>query len=243
VINLGRISELINQMIESVLRTSEFTSASPGHINTFIQTNTIENPNFEEEIAKLVDKNGGGGTQAKKTELQEKSKESEKKLSLLEQELDSFSKGNVGKIQRFTSEQFGNIQQLSSNPLGFVLGKLGTKLARGGVIIGLIMLIEQIVHFVISESMKPGRWLDRRLKVTIEDQVLSFTRRNELAELRQGFRTVFVTASPFIRGQAGVVGSNLMFQHGTGSKPYETKPHVIDTHSTTGNTKWVGRYQ
>lgn len=240
---MGRISELINQLVESILRNSEFTSASPGHINTFIQTNTTENPNFEEEIVKLLEKNGGVGTQAKKVELEEKSKESEKKLSFLEQELDSFSKGNVGKIQRFTSEQFGNIQQLSSNPLGFVLGKLGTKLVRGGVIIGLIMLIEQVVHFAISESMKPGRWLDRRLKVIIEDQVLSFTRRNELAELRQGFRTVFVTASPFIRGQAGIVGSNLMFQHNTGSKPYETKPQVIDTNSITGNTKWIGRYK
>jgi hypothetical protein len=196
-------------MLESMLRSSEWTSANPTHTNTFIQANALENPDFEGEIEKLLDKNDGNSSLSKKVKNDEKAKTQDKKLTGIAEKIEAFNKGPVGKIQKFSTEQFGNIKGVASNPVGFIFGKLGTKLVRGGVILGLILLIEQIIQFVIDEGMKPNRWLDRRLRVSVEDQVLSFTRRQELADLRQGFRSVFITASPFMRGSVGNIGSSL----------------------------------
>ena len=238
---MGRISELVNQMIQKILESSEWTSANPTHINTFIQANAIDSPDFEKEIESLIKSGGGKGGKAEKVKGDEGAKNDKKKLDNIKVKQDQLLKGNIGKFQKFTSEQFGNISGVASNPLGFIFGKIGTKLVRGGVILGLILLVEQIVGFVISESMKPGRWLDRRLKIAIDEQVLLFTRRKELAELRQGFKTVFVTASPFIRGQAGVIGSNLLFDHGGIPKTFNNKPQVIDTvGNRTSNTNKPG---
>ena len=50
---MGKISELINQMIQRMLESSEWTSANPTHVNTFIQANSIDNPDFEREIKNL----------------------------------------------------------------------------------------------------------------------------------------------------------------------------------------------
>ena len=108
------------------------------------------------------------------------------------------------------------------------------------MILGLVLLVEQIIHFSIAEMMKPGRILDRRLKVIIDDQIILFTRRNELAELRQGFRTVYVTASPFIRGNPGIIGSNLYIHNGGITKNFQ-QPHTINNISTaTTNTNMPG---
>ena len=71
--------------------------------------------------------------------------------------MDSLKKGNVGKFQKFTQEQFSNISGVANNPIGFLFGKIGTKLARGGVILGLVLLVEQIIHFSIAEMMKPRK--------------------------------------------------------------------------------------
>jgi hypothetical protein len=50
-----------------------------------------------------------------------------------------------------------------------------------------------------------------------------------------------VTASPFIRGQAGVIGSNLLFDHGGIPKTFNNKPQVIDTvGNRTSNTNKPG---
>ena len=233
---MGKISELINQMIQRMLESSEWTSANPTHINTFIQANSIDNPDFEREIKNLTSQ----GNDNTKVLTDEKSKENKKVIEKLDIDLDSLKKGNVGKFQKFTQEQFSNISGVANNPIGFLFGKIGTKLARGGVILGLVLLVEQIIHFSIAEMMKPGRILDRRLKVIIDDQIILFTRRNELAELRQGFRTVYVTASPFIRGNPGIIGSNLYIHNGGITKNFQ-QPHTINNISTaTTNTNMPG---
>jgi len=239
---MGRISELINTMIQRMLESSEWTSAGGNNpeINRFIQANAVDNPDFEHEIEKLV-KDGGPATKSDRIKSDEKSKENDKLITGIKDKQDQLLKGNVGKLKKFTSEQFGNVQGISRNPIGFIFGKIGTKLVRGGVVLGLILLVEQIVHFAIAEMMKPGRPLDRRLKIIAEEQVVLFTRRSELKELRQGFKTVFVTASPFIRGGEGAVSSNLQFAHGDISMTLNNKPHQIsDRGRKTGNTNTPG---
>ena len=229
-------------MIDKFVASSEWTSANPTHINTFIQANAIDSPDFEAEINRLIKEGGGKGSKGDKTRGDEKTKLNDKKLDSIKVQQDQLLGGNVGKIQKFSTQQFGTIKSISTNPIGFILGKIGTKLVRGGVILGLVLLVEQIMQFALAEMMKPGRILDRRLKIMIEDQQLAFTRRSELANLRQGFRTVFVTASPFIRGQKGTIGTNLMFQHNTGSTPYATNQPQVITQSgkATGNTNKPG---
>jgi len=51
---MGKISELINGMIQKILESAEWTSANPTHINTLIQVNAVENPDFEDEIKKIL---------------------------------------------------------------------------------------------------------------------------------------------------------------------------------------------
>lgn len=238
---MGRISELINQMILKLVESAEWTSANPTHINTFIQANSIDNPDFEAEVERLIKEGGGKGGKSEKIRADEKAKDNTKKIDTIKTKQENLLKGNIGKFQKFTQEQVGNISGIATNPIGFIFGRIGTKLVRGGVILGLILLVEQIINFALTEAMKPGRWLDRRLKISIDEQVLLFTRRKELADLRQGFKTVFVTASPFIRGQQGVIGSNLLFDHGGIPRSFQNKPQVIDSRGIkTGNTNIPG---
>lgn len=219
-------------MIQRILESAEWTSANPTHINRLIQVNQVDNPDFEADIQKLVEPD----SPTKDIISKEKTKENQEKIENVSNKITEFEKGNVGKIQKFSSEHFGNITSIANNPIGFIFGKIGSKFVRGGVIIGFILLVEQIVNFAIDEMMKPGRWLDRRLKVMIDEQVLIFTRRQELAELRQGFRTVFVTASPFIRGQQGVVGSNLFLHNGGITKDFQEPKYKSNVSIKTSNT-------
>ena len=45
-------------MIARVLESAEWTSADPTHINTLIQINAEDNPDFETEIKQLVREGG-----------------------------------------------------------------------------------------------------------------------------------------------------------------------------------------
>jgi hypothetical protein len=122
--------------------------------------------------------------------------------------------GNVAKIQDLSRTQFGNVQGVAKDPFQFVFGavarKLG-KLGRAGLYVGIGLFIAEIVKFVISEQLKPGRALDRRFKLLADKQILLFTERREQAELRQRFKTVIVSTMPGLRGAgaAGQIGGNL----------------------------------
>lgn len=217
-----------------MLESSEWTSANPTHTNTFEQANALDNPDFEREILRLL-KDGDGKGSIKDKNLSKEDKERElKKVSKLKDKLESLEKGPVGQVSKFSTEQMGNVTGIARNPVGFIFGKLGTKLIKGGVIIGLILLIEQIIQFIIAEGMKPNRWLDRRLRIRVEDQVLNFTRRQELADLRQGFRSVFITASPFMRGVQGNIGSSLAPPPGSDiARNFQDRPLVKSNRPTS----------
>lgn len=219
------ISEKINQMIQRILESAEWTSANPTHINRLIQVNSVENPDFESDIEEMFKK--GSTDNREKVRQQEKENKKDKVTEETKTKLEALSKGNLGEIKKMSTETFGNLKGVATNPLGFIIGKLGTKLVRGGIIMGLVFLIQEIIFFVISEGMKPNRWLDRRLRVNVEDQVLNFTRRQELANLRQGFKSVFVTASPFMRASAANIGSSLAPPPGSEIQPNFAKPVAV----------------
>lgn len=205
---MARISELINDMIQKMLESAEWTSANPTHINTLIQVNALENPDFEEEISALI-KEEQSDTQTKK-ELPAQSQDAikrEKRVDLTVKKFNAFNKGNVGAIQRLTSEQFGNVRQLATNPVQFMMGTVFRKLAKGVGVIGLALILMEVVKFIISELLKPGRLLDRRFKRDIEREIFAFRSREEKQKLRQGFNNIIITTIGGLRGGAGQIYS------------------------------------
>ena len=197
---MGRISDLINQMFQRSLESAEFTSASPGHINNLIQVNAIESPDFEAEFKRLIEdakkeiKSDKPDTEILKKEKQQKE---------VTDKLKTWDKGNIGEIHNFTSEQFGNVKSLASDPSQFMFRTFMKKFAKGAGVIALALIIFEAVKWVISELLKPGRWLDRRFRRDIEHEILAFRSREEKQKLQQGLSSLIVTSMPGLRGGMG----------------------------------------
>ena len=188
---MGKLTDEVKRMIE----TLQISSASPGHINEVLQID----PSIDlDDILESPESDKG----KIKGEQQEN----------INSKVVAFDVGNVGDLQKLTSQQFGNVQSFARNPVNFIFGTITKKLgkfARFGAFAVIAFLIEQIVIFAMNEAMKPGRPWDRRFKRIIQDEVLLFTDRKEKEELRRGFREVRVTTRQGLRGGAGKVNGNL----------------------------------
>jgi len=173
---LGAISDKINEMINRILESAEWTSANPTHINTLIQVNALENPDFEHDIKQLV-KNSPEG-----------------------KEFTKMKKGNMGEINRMTNQQFGNIKEFATNPAGFIFSAFIKKFTRGVGIIAFAIIIFEAVKWIISELLKPGRLLDIRWKRDFDREIMAFRRREDQQKIRQGFSNIIITTMPGLRG-------------------------------------------
>lgn len=166
----------------------------------------------EEDRSKLATMAGEVDTAGKKTTATTKrEQELDETIGIVE----SFQVGNVGKVDQFTSKQFGNVKGLASNPSRFIFQAFAGKLAamaRGGLYVALALIIYEIVQWVIDESMQAGRWLDRRFRRVAQEEILGFITRKEQQELRQGFKDIRVTTQQGLRGGQGQVYGNL-FAH------------------------------
>ena len=196
------LADSINRMIESILQASTWTSAGGKNpVENFIkQLRGVETPELEGELNDLVGGIGGGD----KDEVLKKQKEVQANITTVK----AFTAGNVGKLNQFTSKQFGNVRGLATNPMGFMVKSLG-RLAKGGIAITLVFLFMTIIQFAIEELMKPGRPLDRRFKRLASREIEIFTLRQEQAELNLGIKTLIVTTKPGLRGGQGQVSGNL----------------------------------
>lgn len=143
--------------------------------------------------------------------------------------------GQIGDIQRMTNEQFGNVKQLATNPFAFVSGIFIKKLVRGGLIVGIALLIFEMIQFIIAELMKPGRWLDRRFRRIVQQEVLLFTEAQLQQELRQGFKEVRVTTMEGLRGGSGQVGGNFF-------NPERIPANRLDIRRVTTNPRAQGNH-
>lgn len=171
--------------LKSWIETIKMSSASPGHINEFISVSDA--PDFESIIHDEL----GELNQVKDAQIEETVKE-----------LKRFKQGNVGEIQRLTSQQFGNIRSLAVNPVQFMIGSVFSKLKSGVGVMALAAILYEVVRFVINELLKPGRLLDRRFRRDIEDEILAFRRREEKQKLRAGQTNIIVSTIGGLRGTA-----------------------------------------
>ncbi len=185
-------------MINRILESAEWTSANPTHINTLIQVNAIENPDFESDIKSLVKDSPQG------------------------KEFTKMKKGHVGELNRMTSAQFGNIRELATNPAGFIIGTFIRKFAKGVGIVAFALIIFESVKWVISELLKPGRFLDLRFKRDINKEIIAFRKREDQQKIKQGFSNIIITSMPRLRltaQNAGQVTNTLNMAAGRQSFP------------------------
>lgn len=203
---MGSLADKINEMIRKFLEGSDFTSASPGHINKFITNTNLESPDLLEMIEQELSEN--------ESIIKEKedTKTAVKKLK-------EFDKGNVGEIQRFTSQQFSNVRGFATNPFQFIIGNVFKKFAKGAGIAALALVFFEVVKFILNELMKPGRFLDRRFRRDIENEFLSLRSREEKQQLLTGTREVIITTIGGLRGGQGQISSNLRAIAGLQSQP------------------------
>jgi hypothetical protein len=182
------LADEINRMILKVVTSLEITSASPGHINNVIQATQMDKPDLEALITK-----GGSDDDLKKG----------KKIDVTLKKVEKWDNGNIGELNRFTSQQFGNLKEFISNPAAFVIQSVFRKFAKGLGIIAFALIIFEAVKWIISELLKPGRMLDRRFKRDITQELLAFRRRADQQKIKQGLTSIIITTGPRLRGGQG----------------------------------------
>ena len=181
------LADEINRMILKIVESLEITSAggaSP-NINTVIQANEQEQPDLEALIQKGAD--------------DDTTKES-KRIDLTLKKVERWDKGNIGDINRFTSQQIGNLKDFVTNPTGFVFRTFLRKFSKGVGAIALAIIIFEAIKIVISELFKPGRVFDIRFKRDIRGEIIAFRKREDQQKLKQGFSNIIITTQPRLRG-------------------------------------------
>ena len=179
---MGSLTEAVNKLLSSL----QITSASPGHINEVLQTDP--SIDLDEALGEALDDTDVKG---------------QKEVSDTVKKVKGFDKGQVGEIQRFSATQFGNIREFSKNPFTFIIGKVFRKATKGAGVLLLVSLLTVVVKTIISELLKPGRFLDRRFKRDIEKELIAFRRREDQQKLKQGFSNIIITTGPRLRGGVG----------------------------------------
>lgn len=183
---MGKLTEAVRRLVESL----QISSASPGHINEVLQLD----PSID--LDEVIEDNEVIANETKRTDKIQKT-------------LEGFDKGNVGEIQRLSSQHFGNITEFARNPFTFITGTVFRKFAKGAGILALAAVIFEAVKYIISELLKPGRFLDIRFRRNTEEELLAFRRREDQQKLKQGFSNIIITTMPRLRGGQGQVYNTL----------------------------------
>lgn len=162
----------------------------------------------------------------------------DKEQSDVNDKVQAFTAGNVGKVQNFTGKQFGNLKSMISNPSQFIIGAFMKKFVKAGIAIGIGLLIWEMINWAIDEAFKAGRIWDRRFRRVAQQEILSFYTRKTQEELRQGFKSIRVTTMAGLRGGRGQVSGNLFqFSPVTGmiqGSPFQSSEDIITTEEARG---------
>lgn len=233
---------------------AKITSASSEHVNTIFSLDEMEHPDFESEIYAIVHEK----VNFLQTEIQNEkklagskngitdSRELEKEINKVNEELENLTKSPLGDLTTLTREQTRNLAQFSKDPFQFIFTRIFKKFGKGAGIIALATIIFSAVQLIISELMKPGRLLDRRFKRIAQDEIFLFNSTEDVAELRQGFRTVTITTIPFLRGSQlrGQISGNLYNPTAIPMNrldPRRTIPPIVSTQNSSRGSKFFNR--
>lgn len=209
--------------------------------------------NLTTDIAK-ADQNGSLAKEIKDIEKRIKQKQEsdpEKIKKELEAKRDrlllqEFKEGPVGIVNDFTTKQASNLRSFVTNPAEFLvagltkkLGRIGTSLAKGGIIGLIALLVYETVLFVLDQLMQPGRPLDRRFKRIAQLETMNFYERTLQEEIRHGYQEIRVTTVPGLRGGVSQVNGNLFefSSASTGilqSSPYRSSQVVYRSQAASG---------
>ncbi len=185
---MGKLTDAVKKLIDSL----QITSASPGHINEVVQ------------VDQSIDLDAALEDSLIATDTKQ-----EGEIETTIEKVKGFDAGNVGDVQRFTTQQIGNLKSFVQNPAGFIIQTFVKKFAKGVGIIALAIIIFEAVKWVVSELLKPGRFLDLRFKRDITKEIIAFRSREEQQKLRQGFSNIIITSSPGLRGGQGQISNTL----------------------------------
>lgn len=169
------IQNIIYQMVLAILRDARFTSASPGHVNTFDglfgNGSTIATDGeFEAAIAEIV-KGLGIETNEKGEMVQSESKDSTNKEAML-------SKG------------VSSIVSVGNNPFNAMLAT-AIPLLPHTVIIGLAI---SMAPLIFEQLTRAGGPLDLRFKRMVSDEVSAYLSRQTQKDTEMGVRQVIIQA-------------------------------------------------
>lgn len=210
---MGKISDLVRNMIESALDNVNITSANPSHINELHNDgykSAIQGEDFEAEIEQIIKDQSKSSPQQSSDNNKLSGDETKKKIKETEIKVDDMLNSNLGDIKSMSTEQFGNIRQVATNPFGFMTRTLLRKLRTGAGLLFVVAIAVEVAKFLIDEMFKPGRAFDQRFREQINHQIIQFTSRKEQEELRAGYKSVITTTMGGLRGGMlrGQIGGN-----------------------------------
>jgi hypothetical protein len=230
---LGKFSDKINLLIETALRGAKYSSAGGANDirNYFIEFESpMGDANFEDDIENIVKEKSGSGTEKSSEGSKLSTDATKKKIQDTELKVDGMLSGNLGDLGKMSTEQFGNIRQVATNPFGFMTRTLLRKLKTGAGILFIIAIAVEVAKFLMDEMFKPGRAFDQRFREQINHQIIQFTSRKEQEELRAGYKSVITTTMGGLRGGIlrGQIGGNFY------SSPF-TNGTIYDNHYVRSN--------
>ena len=202
---MATISELINDMIRGMLESSEWTSANPDHINTFIQANAVENPDFENEIKNILNNSADSkpkSVQELKPQQLDISKLSEKEIG-----------GMLGKVGINPQDilkaglQGGAGANLAG--LGMTgLGRMGTLASSVFPPALVAIMVVQLLPEIIKGLQRPGGFLDKRVKIDARNEAFAELDRQTRQNTRIGDRQVIIQQFEGFRNFEGFASTN-----------------------------------
>lgn len=189
---MSDFSDLISTMVLQILGSSEWTSASPGHINTFIGANAVDSQDFEVEIKKIVEqinkeklpdinKSPTSSTEFKPTDI----------LSKLSRE---DAQGILGKAG-IDPKNIPNLLKMTTSGQGITGAALGIGGGFAASVLPpamVVLLIAQLIPLIIKELQRPGGFFDKRVKIDARNEAFSVLDRQTRQNTRIGDRQVTI---------------------------------------------------
>ncbi len=186
---------IVYQIVLSVLRSGEFTSASPGHINTFIGVT------------------GGPGEIGTSEELREailsiigEDFEGDNPDSIVQDLLDA--EGKKKKKGKLEAQGAGLVKTglgAATNPAGAAMS-----LVQFMPHAALVLLAVSLTPFIFDVLTKPGGPMDLRFKRIIDEEINAFLSRQTQKDTEMGVRQVIVQSKLGFTASNGLNNYNTM---------------------------------